>query len=102
MVISNKYMYIYYITSVTELTAEGAEAIVLIAFGAHFYKEISKGQLESAAKSFGLKLNLKKSDKQMFAIPLACALLNNSIIKLSKHADISNLCRSDIKKVRPF
>ena len=86
-------------TFTTELTAQSAEAIVLVAFGAHFYKDISRGQLESAAKSFGIP---KKHEKSDYMAPLAKSLLNNGFIKIYRNADFTSLGRDDIKRVKPF
>jgi len=71
--------------------------LFLVAFGAHFYKDISRGQLESAAKSFGIT---KKHEKSDYMIPLAKSLLNNGFIKIYKNADFTSLGRDDIKRVK--
>ena len=86
-----------------------AEAVLLTAFGAHFLKEISRSQLESAAKSL-LPMTtiqrLKKGDKADFTIPLAEAFLKKGVVKLAEDTDanynLQNLARGDIKKVGPF
>ena len=82
-----------------------AEAVVLTAFGAHFFKEVSRSQLESASKSLlplDVTQQLKKRDKGDFIIPLAEAFLKKGIVKLTEGANLKNLAREDIKKVGPF
>jgi len=73
-----------------------------VAFGAHFFKDISRQQLESAVKSLNIQENLKRAEKNEFIFPLAKALLTKGIIKIKKNAKMDNLCRDDLKKVKPF
>ena len=72
-----------------ELSMRSAEAVLLTAFGAHFFKEVSRSQLESVAKSLLPQHwlhQLKKADKADFLMPFA--------------EDIKNLSRGDLKKGR--
>jgi len=88
-----------------ELSMNSAEAVLLTAFGAFFFKEVSRSQLESAAKSLlpQHRLNqLKKADKADFLMPLAEVILKKGIVTISKDCDIKNLSRGDLKKVGPF
>ena len=84
---------------------QSVEAVVLTAFRVHFLKEISRGQLDSAAKSlltWDLQHQLKKADKGDFIIPLAKAFIRKGIIKLAAKANFNNLAREDIRKVGTF
>ena len=84
---------------------QSGEAIVLTAFGAHFFKEISRAQLESAARSFlspGPQQALRKADKVDFIIPLARAFLRRRIVKLLPKANFKSLAREDVIKVGTF
>ena len=82
-----------------------AEAVLLTAFGAHFLKEVSRSQLESAAKSLlsqQIIQQLKKADKGDFSMPLAEAFLKKGIVKVAEGCNLRNLSRGDLKKVGPF
>ena len=80
-----------------------AEAVILAAFGAHFFKEVSQSQLESAAKSLlPLKTVSQKGDKRDYIMPLAEAFLKKGIIKVVGRSNLKNLARGDLKKVGPF
>jgi len=88
-----------------DMSNTSAEAVVLTAFGAHFLKEVSRSQLESAAKSLlatNVLTNLKKADKGDFIIPLAEALIKHKIVKVVEDADWKQLGRQDLEKVGTF
>lgn len=83
---------------------QSGEAVVLTAFGAHFFKEV-RSQLESAAKSLlhpDVQQALRKKDKVDFIIPLARAFIKKQIVKLSSKAEYKSLARDDITKVGTF
>ena len=84
---------------------QSGEAVVLTVFGSHFFKEISRSQLESAAKSLlplDLQHSLKKADKVDFIIPLARAFIRKAIVKLPAKANFKSLAREEITKVGTF
>jgi len=90
---------------VSDLSEKSAEAVLLTMFGVHFYKEITRGQLESAAKSLlptNIVTSLKKADKEDYAMPLAKVFIKNGIAELKKDADLKELGREDITKVGIF
>lgn len=74
-------------------------------FGAHFVKEISRGQLEAAAKSLlppETRRKLVKAEKSQFILPLAKAFVNKNIVKITKGVNFSSLTRNDVKKIKTF
>ena len=84
---------------------QSGKAVIQTVFGAHFLKEVSRAQLESAAKSLlppHIQQQLRKADKGEYVIPLAKAFLRKGIIKLSANADFKSLTRENIKKVGTF
>ena len=90
-------------TSYVELSITSAETVLLTAFGAHFFKEVSRSQLESAAKSLIPLKTIQRGDKRDFIMPLAEAFLKRGVIKIQgSSCDLKNLARGDLKKVGPF
>ena len=92
----------------TDLSMTSAEAVILTAFGSHFLKEVTRSQLESAAKSLLSPETVhqikKNGDKGDFIIPIAEALLKKGTIKIegSSDIDLKNLAREELKKVGPL
>jgi len=88
-----------------EISLADAELIVMVAFGVHFIKEVSRSQLQSAAKSLLSRDERKKighgAEKHHFFIPLAKALLHSGIIELSDQP-MKPLTRNNITKKKPF
>ena len=67
-----------------------AAIIVMVAFGAHGIKEVSRTQLAGAIKiyaSAGEKKDLLKLDKKEMILPVAEIFIKNKIVKLV-HTDI--------------
>lgn len=91
----------------TALTFKGGEVVVMEAFGAHFMKDVSRGQLTSAAKSL-LSSKQRKSiasmgaEKSHFISRLAKEFLHRKIVHNRKNASLNSLCRNNVKKVGPF
>ena len=73
----------------------------MVAFGAHFLKEISRTQMLSAAKQLLplQKKTLNSLEMNEFLIPLGKAFVENSIIAIRKGALVKDLSRDDVKKV---
>ena len=87
------------------LSSLGGEAIVLVAFGAHFFKDVSRSQLESAAKSLltaAERKDLYKAEKSKFVLPLAKAFVRKGIVKIASSSKITTLTRNNLKKVGTF
>ena len=73
----------------TDLSMQSGEAIVIVAFGAHFLKNVARNQLKSAAKSLLSPKDgkdLQKAEKHRFIFPLAKAFVNKGIVKIHKAA----------------
>ena len=86
---------------------KAAQIIITCAFDELFIKNVSKQQISAAAKSLLTKeqnRELKGADKIAYLPPLAKAFLKNKIVKLKKAAaaDIHNITRGDVKKVKTF
>ena len=73
----------------------------MVAFGAHWFREIGRTQLASAVKFFRLPKSLAKAEKLQLAIPLAAAFLQKNIVSIEEGADMGNLCRQDVMKCDP-
>ena len=85
------------------MSQESAKVITMCAFGAHSFKEISRGQLASAVKYFskgtGRKVMLPKpADKYQLVSVLAPLLIERGEVAINDGADIENLSRNDITK----
>jgi len=93
----------YYANSSSELSVQDAEVVVMVAFGVLFMKEVSRSQLQSAAKSLLSREERKRigsgADKSQYLIPLANALRANGIIEISGKQPLS---RNGVKKIKPF
>ena len=74
----------------------------MTAFAAHFLKEVSRSQLQSAARSLLPDKERKTLEKGEFMIPLGKAFLKNDIIHVKTGADMKSLSRSDVQKIGPF
>ena len=75
------------------------------AFGVHFLKEISRSQLQSAAKSLLQRASMKElkgGDKATFLRPLALAFIEKGIVKIKKKDKVGELVRDDVRKVGTF
>ena len=89
----------------TDLSLASGEAIVLVAFGAHFFKDIACNQLESAAKSLLSQKDRKhllKAEKNKFIQPLAKAFVEQRIVKISEGSKMSSLTRNNLEKIGKF
>ena len=87
------------------LSTQSGEAVIIVAFGAHFFKDITRSQLESAAKSLltpDERKALHKAEKAKFVLPLAKALIDREIIKVNKGANMSRLTRNNLQKIGTF
>jgi len=97
------YHYAIYIS--VALSVQNAEAVVLVAFSAHFFKDISRSQLESAAKlllSPSQQQSLHKAEKIKYVVPLGEAFLAKKIVKVKKGVKLSKCARGDLEKVGTF
>ena len=77
----------------------------MTAFAAHFLKEVSRSQLQSAARTLlpdRERKRLQTLEKGELIIPLAKAFLKNNIIHVKTGADMTSLSRSDVQKIGPF
>ena len=77
----------------------------MCAFDAHHFKEISRGQLASAARFFlkgEERKSVPKADKYQLVSLLAPVFLRKGIVALQEGADVDNLCRNDVVKERTF
>ena len=76
----------------------------MVAFGAHFLKEISRTQMLSAAKRLLplQKKTLNSLEKNEFLVPLGTAFVEQGIIAIRKGALVKDLSRNDIEKVGTF
>ena len=82
-----------------------ARTIVMCAFGAHSYKEISRSQLASAAKYFSKgeeKKMMAKAEKQQLIVPLASIFIRENIVTIREGADLTNLSMDDVCKEGTF
>lgn len=103
-------MYVNHITYIYCFVCEGlspqsGEAVVIVAFGAHFFKDVARTQLESAAKSLltpAERKRLVKAEKSKFVLPLAKAFLERGIVKVDKGCKLSKLSRNNLQKVGTF
>ena len=87
------------------LSTKSAEVIVMAAFEAHTFKEVSRSQMASAAKSMcpaDLKRDLKGADKTTLTVPLAAALAAKNIVKVQEGANLGNLKRGEATKEGTF
>ena len=87
-----------------DLTEKSGGVIVMVAFGAHFLKEISRTQMLSAAKRLlpHQKKTLNSLEKNEFLIPLGKAFVEHSIIAIRKGALVKDLSCNDVEKVGTF
>lgn len=78
--------------------------IVMCAFGAHSFKEITRSQLASAAKFFmkDNKKNISKAEKHQLVGPLASVFIDRGILVVRDGAKIDDLTRSDVSKEKTF
>ena len=83
------------------ITTKSAEVVIQCAFNAHRMKEVSRQQLQSAARRF--KLQISSKNKASLLIPVAAALIKNQIVKVASWlGDYSNLTRMDVCKMSVF
>ena len=72
------------------------------AYGVHFFKEITRSQLLSAAKRLlpVRESSLCGAEKTSLLLPLARAYFTNNIVKIN--GNIGNLTRNNVKKIGTF
>lgn len=84
------------------LSSKSAEVIVMTAFEAHRFKDVSRSQVASAIKSVcstTARKGLRGADKATLTLPLAAALAAKNIVNIKGGADLGNLTRGDATKV---
>jgi hypothetical protein len=89
----------------TDLTQKSASMVVMTAFAVHFLKEVSRSQLQSAARKLLTKEEknrLQPLEKSEFILPLAKAFIMKKVVEIKKGADQQALSRDDLKKISPF
>ena len=103
---ASKYMHIskVYYNFPIDLMPESVKLIIMCAFGAHSFKEISRSQLVSAVKHHihENKRNIAKLEKQQLVEPLAAVLIEKGIITIREGAASNSLKRSNIFNAKPF
>jgi len=83
------------------LNTNSAEAVVLAAYEAHFLKDVSRAQLNSALKllcSAEQRKSLLGKEKSTIMIPLAIQLIAKKYVKMK----LGSITRDDATKVKPF
>ncbi len=83
------------------LSSKSAEIIIMAAFEAHRFKDVSRTQMSSALKSVcppSCRKGLKSADKVALTIPLGAALAAKNIVTIKAGADLGNLKRGDATK----
>ena len=84
----------------TDLSTKSAEVVIMTAFMAHRFKDISRGQLLSALNSLSKNSSeFRSADKAKLAKPLAIALIRSRVIKVGKKAILDNITMVDCKKI---
>jgi len=94
-----------YFSLVEILSQQSTAVIVMTVYGAHNLKEITRGQLQSAAHHFSPTAQKKlvgKEDKKQLLLPLAKYLIDEGIIKIKDSACISELTCNDVTKEKLF
>ena len=83
---------------------KSAEVIIMCAFQAHRFKDISRTQIFSSLKSLNKAAasELRGTDKASLARPLAAALLKGKTVKVVPWAKLSNLSSTEVEKVGTF
>lgn len=87
------------------MSEESARAIVMCAFGALSYKDISRTQLASAAKYFTKgeeKKMMAKAEKYQLVGHLASIFLRERIVQIKEGANLNNLSIDDVCKEGTF
>jgi len=93
-----------YFSLVEILSKQSAAVIVMTAYG-HNLKEITRGQLQSAARHLSPAAQKKlvgKADKKQLLLPLPNYLVDEGIIKIKDGACISELTCDDVTKEKTF
>ena len=72
---------------------KSAEIIIMCAFKAHRFKDVTRSQIFSSLKSLNKAAasELRSTDKASLARPLAAALLKQKIVKLVPWAKLGNI-----------
>ena len=89
----------------TELSEDSARTIVMCAFGAHTYREVTRTQLASAIRYFTKgeeRKTLTKKEKHELVSPLARMFLKKEIVTIRKEANLNNLSVQDVNKEGTF
>ena len=76
----------------------------MTAFAVHFLKEVSRSQLQSAARKLLTKQEkiwLQPLEKSEFLLPLAKAFIKKKVVKIKKGAN-PQTSRDDLIKISPF
>ena len=89
-----------------DLNQKSTGVVILCAFEVHSLKEVSRGQLQSAARFFAknpeYKKSITKAEKAELLLPLATSFLREGIVAIRNGADKSFLTRNDVSKVKHF
>ena len=82
------------------MSTKSCEVIIMTAFMADRFKDISQGQLLSALNSLSKNSSeFRSADKAKMAKPLATALVRSRVVKVVPWAKLANICMQDCKKV---
>ena len=87
------------------MSQESANIIIMCAFGAHSLKEVSRGQLASAAKFFlkGTERKLvPKADKHELVSLLAPFFIQSGVVAIRDGASSQDLERDDVTNEGTF
>ena len=82
------------------MSTKSAITVIMTAFMAHRFKDITRGQLLSALNS--LKKNsgeFRSADKAKLVLPLAVALIDGKVVKVAPWAKLDNLTMVDCSKI---
>ena len=79
---------------------KSSEVVVAAAFQSHFIKEVSRSQMDGAAKfllSKEERKELKGAEKSKLLLPLVRALIARNIVQVADGAALDNLSRVYVK-----
>ena len=85
------------------LNANSAEAVVLAAFEAHFLKDLTRAQLNSALKSLCSteeQNNLSGKEKSKLVIPVATQLIAKNYVRIEDGIKLGSITRDDVQKLK--
>ena len=87
------------------MSEQSARTIIMCAFGAHSYQEVSRTQLASAIRYFmkgQQKKTMNKAEKHQLVGPLAAIFIQENIVKVREGASLSVLSIDDVTEEGTF